>query len=203
MEITIRGTNYRVSEYMEEYATKKLSRLNRYLPNITDIHVELTEERSRRGEDRSIAQITVRHARGAILRAEESANGENSMQAALTQALDNMYRRIERFKGKRERNRKGRSRFSATIEELELAEEIPEVEANSGAAAEVDEEDIPLEVIRRKTITLTAMNEPEAIEQMELLGHNFFMFFNEATGSVNVIYKRRAGGYGVLVPAVE
>jgi putative sigma-54 modulation protein len=47
------------------------------------------------------------------------------------------------------------------------------------------------------------MNETEAVEQMELLGHSFFIFFNDATGSVNVLYKRTAGGYGVLIPRLE
>lgn len=196
MEITIRGNNYRVTEAMEELATKKLSRLNRYLPNISDVHVELSAQKTRRGEDQVTAQITVRHARGAILRAEESVGGDN-IQLALTQAIDNMYRRIERFKGKR--SRKGKTRFAMSVEELEVAEAIPEMEDYEVEAE--DEQDV--EVVRRKTVPLVAMNEAEAQEQMELLGHNFFMFFNDATGSVNVIYKRTSGGYGVLVPNVE
>jgi putative sigma-54 modulation protein len=198
MEITIRGNNYRVGEAMEEYTTKKLARLNRFLPNITEIHVDLTQQVSRRGEDRAIAQITVRHARGAIIRAEESASGDN-MQSALTQALENMYRRIERFKNKR--SRKGRTRFSMSVEELAQAEAIPDL-VDEGVIEE-EEEEAGINVVRRKTVSLVAMNEQEAIEQMELLGHSFFMFFNEAIGSVNVVYKRRSGGYGVLIPAVE
>lgn len=193
MEIIVNGQNMKVTDALEEYAKKKLSRLDRYLPNITDVRVEFVRENSRRGEDLARAQITVRHRRGAILRAEESVPGD--YQVALNQALDNMYRRIERFKGKR--SRKGRERFSATVDELNLAEALPEIA--DGATPEEDE----AQITRRKEVIVTAMTEEEAVEQMELLGHAFFLFFNDATRSINVIYKRRAGGYGVLIPRLE
>src|SRR5690606_25066843 len=192
--IQICGQNVKVNDALEEYARKKLSRLDRYLPNITDVRVDFVRENSRRGEDLARAQITVRHRRGAILRAEESVPGD--FQVALNQALDNMYRRIERFKGKR--SRKGRERFSATVDELNLAEELPGI--SDGAASEEEEE---VQITRRKEVIVTAMTEDEAIEQMELLGHNFFLFFNDDTRSINLIYKRRAGGYGILIPRLE
>ena len=193
MEIIISGQNVKVNDALEEYARKKLSRLDRYLPNITDVRVDFVRENSRRGEDLARAQITVRHRRGAILRAEESVPGD--FQVALNQALDNMYRRIERFKGKR--SRKGRERFSATVDELNLAEELPEI--SDGAAPEEEE----VQITRRKEVIVIAMTEDEAVEQMELLGHNFFLFFNDDTRSINLIYKRRAGGYGILIPRLE
>ena len=101
---------------------------------------------------------------------------------------------IQRFKSKR--IRKGKERFSASIDEMNAAEAIPDLE-------EFVDDDTPTEVVRRKEIPVAAMNEAEAVEQMELLGHAFFMFFNGNTGSVNVLYKRSSGGYGVLVPKVD
>ncbi len=202
MDVTIHGNNIKVTDALAAYARKKLDKLDRYLPNIADIRVDLSQQRSRRGEDVAIAQITIRHQRGAILRAEERVPGD--MHAAINSAIDNMYRRIQRFKGKRQR--KGRERFTATIEELRIAEQIPDVEEFvEETAAPVTEVAAALEpeIVRRKDITVTAMNEAEAIEQMELLGHTFFVFFNDATGGVNVLYKRASGGYGVLVPQVE
>lgn len=196
MEIEILGDGLRVSEALNSYVKKKLEKLDRYLPNIMDVRVEVGREHTRRGEDLAVAQITIRHQRGAILRAQEKIPGE--IETAINLAVDKMYRQIQRFKGKR--IRKGRERFSATVEELGIAEAIPEVEVD-GAAPEQ-----PLaepEIIRRKNVAVTAMNEDEAVEQMELLGHTFFVFFNQATGSINVIYKRRTGGYGVLNPQVE
>ncbi|HYO87114.1 MAG TPA: ribosome-associated translation inhibitor RaiA [Candidatus Limnocylindrales bacterium] len=200
MEMTIHSQNLHMNEALEDYARKKLEKLDRYLPNIADVRLDLERERTRRGEDQVIAQITVRHQRGAILRAEERVSGveQDDLIVAVNQALDKMYRQIQRFKGKR--NRKGRERFSATLEEMNVAEAVP-------LAEEIDEDaDETLatepQVNKRKDVMVTAMTEREAVEQMELLGHTFFLFFNDATGSVNVIYKRRTGDYGVLVPQV-
>ncbi|MCC6803317.1 MAG: ribosome-associated translation inhibitor RaiA [Anaerolineae bacterium] len=196
MDIEIQGHNLRVSDALTDYVQKKLGKLDRYLPNISEVRVELGREHTRRGEDLAVAQITIRHSRGAILRAQETLAGD--IETALNQAVDKMYRQIQRFKGKRVR--KGRERFSATVEELNVAEAIPEIEVDGDVPEEVAAES---EIIRRKNVAVIAMNEEEAIEQMELLGHTFFIFFNQATGGINVIYKRRAGGYGVLNPVVE
>ena len=207
MTITIRSQNFKVGERLEDYAKRKLERLYRYLPKIDEIHLDLERQDTKRGEMLTIAQITVRHERGAILRAEEKLRGDNhdTIEAAISMAVDKMYRQIERFKGKR-RTYKGKTRFSATLEELEIAEEIPEEEMAveegenaydyDGIEAEFPEP----EIVRRKQVAVSAMTEMEAIEQMELLGHAFFMFFNESTSSINVLYKRSNGDYGVLVP---
>jgi putative sigma-54 modulation protein len=195
MNFTIQGRNVKVTDAIEAYARKKVERFDRYLPNIIDTRIDLNHEHTRRGEDVVAAQITIRHSRGAILRTEERTSGD--VMAAINGAVENMHRRIQRFKSKR--IRKGKERFSASIEELSAAEAIPDVEEF------VDEfgDETPTEVVRRKEIPVIAMNEAEAVEQMELLGHAFFMFFNGDTGSVNVLYKRSSGGYGVLIPKVD
>ncbi|MBZ0285897.1 MAG: ribosome-associated translation inhibitor RaiA [Anaerolineae bacterium] len=197
MDVIIQGHDLKVTDALEIYTRKKLDRLDRYLPNITELRVDLSHERTKRGEDLAIAQITIRHIRGAILRAQEKSPGD--INSAINSAVDKMYRQIQRFKGKH--IRKGRERFTATIEELNTAEQIPDVEEF------VEEPQLENgqqnEIMRRKEVAVAAMNEAEAVEQMELLGHSFFMFFNATTGSVNVLYKRTSGGYGVLVPRVE
>jgi putative sigma-54 modulation protein len=200
VEVVIHGNGLKVTESLEEYAKKKLDRLDRYLPNITDVRMDLAHQHTRRGEDVVIAQITLRHGRGAIIRAEEKAASD--IQLAINAAVDKMYRRIQRFKGKR--RRKGRERFTATLDELSVAEEIPGLEEYVEEYQEASDTDtVEAPIARRKEISVTAMNEAEAIEQMELLGHNFFVFFNDATGSINILYRRTEGGYGVLVPQVE
>ena len=202
MDVTIKGRNVKITETLEEYAKKKLDKLDRYLPNINNVRVDLSHEHTRRGEDLVSAQITVRHERGAILRAEERLPGD--INKAIDSAVDKMYRRIQRFKSKR--SRKGKERFVATLEELDLAEEIPDIEEYIAEYPEYEEaEEAPAEkavtpVERRKDIHLTPMSEAEAIEQMELLGHNFFLFYNVDTGKINALYKRATGGYGILVP---
>lgn len=195
MNITIHGRNVKVTDSIESYTRKKVERFDKYLPNIIEARVDLNHEHTRRGEDLVAAQITIRHSRGAILRVEERTVGD--IMAAINGAIENMLRRIQRFKSKRVR--KGRERFSATIDELNAAEAIPDIDEFVEETTEVP----AVEVVRRKQVSVAAMNEAEAVEQLELLGHAFFMFFNADTGSVNVVYKRQSGGYGILVPQVE
>ncbi len=195
MNITIQGRNVKVTDTIEKYTRKKLEHFDRYLPNIVEARVDLNHEHTRRGEDLVAAQITIRHSRGAILRTEERTSGD--VMAAINGAVENMQRRIQRFKSKRVP--KGRERFSASVDELNAAEAIPDIEEfiDDGHV-----DGLP-QVVRRKDVPVAPMNEAEAVEQMELLGHAFFMFFNAETGSVNVLYKRSRGGYGVLVPNVQ
>jgi putative sigma-54 modulation protein len=124
MDVTVHGNNIKITDNLENYAKKKVNRLDRYLPSISIVRVDLAHEHTRRGEDRVSAQITVYHERGAILRAEEKVMGD--VMIAIDNAVDKMYRQIQRFKSKR--SRKGAERFVATLDELELAEDIPDVE---------------------------------------------------------------------------
>jgi putative sigma-54 modulation protein len=199
MDVNIHGRNIRITDSLEAYARRKLDRLDRYLPNIAHVRIDLSSEHTRRGENMVTAQITIKHERGAILRAEEKLLGD--IQIAIDSAVNKMYRQIQRFKGKR--SRKGSTRFAATLEELDVAEEIPNVEqyVEEEIPIEIPTEEVP--IIRRKDFAVATMSESEAIEQMELLGHAFFVFFNADTNSVNVLYRRTSGGYGVLVPKAE
>lgn len=202
MDLIVRGHDMKVTDAIQEFAQDKIGKLDRYLPNITEIQVDISRQRTRRGEGMTIAQITLRHSRGAILRAEEKvySNDRDSVKVAITTAVDKMYRQIERFKGKKRkkgRRDQERERYFATPEELSVAEEVPNYEALAAEFDVVEEEE---GIIRHKEIPLTEMNEQEAIEQMELLSHAFFMFKNADTGAVNVLYRREDGGYGVLVP---
>ncbi len=195
MEVSIQTQNFKLQEFTEEYATKKLEALQRYLPNIREVRLDLNHQ-TNRGEDHIIAQVTVIHARGALLRTEERANGfsKDTLESAIAAALDKMYSRIQRFKGKREAtNRRAlRDVYVVSPEELAASEEM--------LGTDADEEYVNPEIVKRKQVPIMAMNEREAIEQMELLGHTFFLFRDMITGKVNVLYRRRDGAYGVLAP---
>lgn len=202
MDVTIHGNNITIADHIEEYAHEKLSRLARFLPNITSIRADIARQHNSRGRDIVAVQITVRHSRGAILRSEEKVDMStdvNAVKMAVNGAIDKMYSRIQRFKGKRESSRRLRDRFTATVEELNEAEEIPSLEDMAAPDAGWKEP----QIIRRKEVSVVAMNEDEAVEQMELLGHDFFMFFNPDKNQVNVVYRRSNGGYGVLIPRIE
>lgn len=195
MNLTIHGRNIKVTDKIENYTRNKVGRLERYLPHIARIHVELVNNPStKRDEDHCAAQITIQHRRGAILRAEEKHTAD--IHHAIDGAVEKLYRQIERFKSKR--SRKGLDKFYASIDELEIAEETPIV-IEEVAPEEVEAMPEPV-VVRRKNVALEPLHEQDAIEQMELLGHDFFMFLNVDTGSVSVVYRRAEQGYGILIP---
>ncbi len=190
MNIQIHARNLDVSNRLQDYVEKKLNRLDRYLPQISEVNIELATQHQRKGGDRSIAQLTVRNARGTILRAEEK--NQTDIFAAVDVVVDKIYRQISRYKGKR--RRRAGDKFEVVEPELAAAEAVPvEIE---------DEADEMTEIVRRKRIELIPMNEQEAVDQMDLLGHDFFVFYNAETGTVSVLYRRENGGYGLLEPVV-
>lgn len=198
MNISIHGDGIKISEALDSYTRSKVDKLDRYLPNIAEVGVELSIIRTHRGADLAIAQITIQHARGAILRAEEKMNIENrdTIRFAINKAVDKLHRQIDRFKSKRKSiNQKVRDRYRATVAELDLAEDVPDY-----SLGETGDSDATSEIFRRKQVELMPMNEEEAIEQLELLDHNFYMFMNAESEQVNVLYRRESGGYGILVP---
>jgi len=174
MQLIIQGKNIEVTDRLREYVEKKIGKLDRYLPTITEARVELSVEKAKSAKDRQVAQLTVR-SKGTILRAEEATA---DMFASIDAIVDKMYRQIARYKGKRY----GRGRGPG---------EMPPVE-------EYEEE--PRRIVRVKRFPMTPMDEEEAIEQMELLGHDFFVFFNANTEEINVLYRRKDGNYGLIVP---
>ncbi|MEP0804961.1 MAG: ribosome-associated translation inhibitor RaiA [Chloroflexota bacterium] len=184
-KIEVLARNMRLNENTHEYVEKKAAKLERYLQEIDEIRVELSHVKTARSAtDRQVAQITLR-GKGFILRTEERAD---DVRAAFDTALDKMQRQIERYKGKHYRGR-GDGRSAAEVVE----EEWP-----------VDEtgELLPL-IAKRKKFVLVPMTEEEAVEQMKLLGHdNFFVFFNAEQNSIQVLYKRRNGTYGLIEPVL-
>lgn len=183
LDVEIYGRNLEITERIQDYVDKKVSKLDRYLSDIDEARVDLAYIKSARSNaDRQVAQITVR-GKGFILRSEERAE---DIFAALDIALEKLQRQMERFKGKRSRVRNGKQ-----AAELKMAEAVTEEDLE-------DEEGLPI-IARRKRFLLTPMDELEALEQMALLGHeNFFVFFNVNTNSVNVLYRRRDGAFGLI-----
>lgn len=173
-----------LTDKIKEYATKKVGKLDKFLSEIGECRVDLSYAKTaRNASDRFIAQVTIR-GKGFILRSEERAD---SIYAAIDATVDKMTRQIERFKGKHWRKR--------GPDTAEVIEPTP--------AEEVDEEEGTPVIVRRKTFTLTPMDEQEALEQLQLLGHeDFFVFYNAQTSKINVLYRRRDGTYGLIDPVV-
>lgn len=183
MEIAIHGHNLEVTPRLQNYVEKKVGRLDRYMPNLNSVRVDLTSEHTRSAVERQIAQITIRDDRGTILRAEER---NSDIFAAIDSVIDKLYRQIDRYRGKRKKKYRG------TQEDLNLGEPLP---------LEEDEElEEVTSIVRTKRFVLHPMSDEEALDQMELLGHDFFVFFNAEEEAINVLYRRHDGNYGLLQP---
>lgn len=197
MDVKIHGDGIKITDGLDEYTRSKVDKLDRYLPNISKVRVELSIQKTRRGADLAIAQITVYHSRGAILRAEEKMDIDNrdTIRLAIAHAIDKLYKQIDRFKGKRRSKKRVHNKYQATVEEIDLAEDVPEYEVPDAEITVIAED-----ILRRKQVELIPMSEEEAIEQLELLDHGFFMFMNSQSKQVNVLYRRENGGYGILQP---
>ena len=184
-KVEVQARNIRLTEKIEEYVNKKAGNLDHYLPAIDEARVELAHHKAARdAKDRNVVQITVR-GKGFILRTEERSD---DLHTAFDAAFDKMQRQVDRYKGKHHHGR-GDGRSAAEV----IEEEVP-----------VDEtgELLPL-IAKRKKFIVLPMNEDEAVEQMRLLGHdNFFVFFNPEKNSIQVLYRRRNGSYGLIEPVV-
>jgi putative sigma-54 modulation protein len=184
VKIEIVTKNMELNDRINEYVSKKLSRFDRFLGDILETRVDLSFVKSaRNAADRHVAQVTIR-GRGYILRTEERAA---DIFAAFDASMEKMERQIERLKGKRTRGR---------------GDGTPASEVAPETVAPAEEAAAPT-IARRKQFTLAPMDEYEALEQMALLGHeNFFIFYNVDSNSINILYRRRDGSYGIIEPKI-
>lgn len=179
MEVTISTRNMEPTPRLEDYVEQKVARLDRYMPDIDEAQVDLKVENARSAADRQVAQLTIRTTHGTILRAEERTA---DMFMSIDAVLDKMYRQMARYKGRRQ------DRWQAAPDALP----IPDKEAT---------EELAGEVVRVKRFQVRPMSSEEAIEQLLLLGHKFYVFLNaDDDNSINVLYQRADGNFGLLQP---
>jgi putative sigma-54 modulation protein len=184
VKIEIFTKNLELTDRLNDYVVKKVDKLEKFLEEVDECRIDLSHTKTaRNANDRHVAQLTLR-GKGFILRSEERSD---SIFSAVDAALDKMRRQIRRYKGKRDRGRGDGQTIAEAVAPPELDE--------------FDEEE-PV-IVRRKRFMLVPMNELEAVEQMKLLGHeNFFVFYNAETSEFNVLYRRRDGTYGIIVPEI-
>lgn len=188
MKLNVHGRNIEVTDWIHQYVEKKVERLERYLPQAREAKAELVYSETRAAADRYTAQLTI-WANGQILRAEESTE---DIFASIDAIVDKMSRQIERHKGRRFKNK--RRVAAASAADADLAATILPEEAEIEAAENLGR------VVRTKRFLVQPMTQEEAIEQMELLGHDFFVFFSVDADAMNVLYRRKDGNYGLLQP---
>ncbi|NLJ78685.1 MAG: ribosome-associated translation inhibitor RaiA [Tissierellia bacterium] len=177
MKLNFTGRNIDVTEALKNITIKKLGRLEKYFKKELEASVNYSVEKNR-----EIIEVTI-NLPGTLLRAEESSD---DMYASIDRAVDVLEGQIRKYKTKLQR----RYQNGETIR----FENIPSIEQKM--------DDGP-QIVRTKRFDMKPMDEEEAILQMELLGHNFFLFMNAETDTLGVLYKRRDGNYGLIEPEYQ
>lgn len=177
MKITVVGKNIELTPALKEMIQKKISKLDRYFEQDVEARVTLSVQRNRQ-----IIEVTIPF-NGVILRVEE--------------ATDDMYKSIDLVEVKLERQiRKQRTKLTRKNNESLRYSAINQM---AFASESIEEED-DAKIVKTKNFIVKPMHEEEAILQMELIGHNFFVYQDANTNKINVMYKRKDGNYGLLEP---
>jgi putative sigma-54 modulation protein len=174
----IAKNNVEVSETIGAYIEKKIGKLGRYLPSIDEGKVEISREGAKLPEQRFTVQVTL-DSKGVLIRAQEKSK---DIRTAIDKVANVLSKRIERYKGKLYDKGRGIS-F-----------------ARQGASTEAEEIEAPQRVVKSKRFLVKPMLVDEAINQMELLGHDFFLFIDADTERLNLLYRRQNGDYGLIEP---
>lgn len=180
-KVDIQGRNVGLTDRIRKHIEQRAGKLDHYLPVIEEAYIELTQHKSARSiNDRNVAQITVR-GKGLILRTEERSD---EILTAFDTALDKLQHQIERYKGKHYHGRGDGQSGDEMIDDMVTKD---------------DTDRLPPVIARHKHFQILPMNELEAVEQMNLLGHdNFFIFYNAVTNKINVLYRRRDNSFGLI-----
>jgi ribosome hibernation promoting factor len=181
MRLQVKGKNLEVSDPIRQYAEEKLAKLNRQLHELTAVEVELCVERNPSISANQIAEATV-WTKGPTLRAREASS---DMKASIDQLTEKLLRQIDHYNAKR-RRRHPRGDAHPTG-------------ASSGGSMTSEQDEMP-QIVRTKQFSVKPMHPEEAVLQMDLLGHDFFVFRSAESDEINVIYRRRSGGYGLIEP---
>lgn len=182
MKYNIRGENLEVTEAIRDYVMKKISKLEKYFdtPPTSDVHVKLSVYNNEQKIEVTIPMTDL------LLRAEER---HNDLYAAIDLVVDKLERQIRKYKTKI--NRKFRKEGSPKHIFAEMEKE---------ARNSKKEDDDKIEIVRTKRFDLKPMDSEEAILQMDMLDHAFFVFTNATSGETNVVYRRNDGRYGLIEP---
>lgn len=199
MELVVRGRNVEVPDHFRIHVSEKLARIERYDAKILRTDVELLHERNpRQAEKCQRVEITCR-VRGPVVRAEACAS---DFYAALDLAVEKVERRFRQAADRRRIHRGRRNPTSlseATADGRRPALEVLTVEPEDADEARAGEPDIgPGQVVREKVHPATPTTIDEALLEMELVGHDFYLFHDAATGQPSVVYRRHAYDYGLI-----
>lgn len=177
MKIIFKGKHIEVTDAMRNYIEKRLNKIERHFDHILEVIVTLSVEKNRQ-----IVEATLQASR-ALIRAEEETD---DMYASIDKVADKLERQIQKYKEK-------------YLQKTHPCSERKRL-VNEGVNVEDSEPDKIVKIVRTKRFAIKPMSVEEAAMQMDLLGHNFFVFANDNTNKVNVLYKRKDGNFGLIEP---
>lgn len=187
MKLVIQGKNIDITDAIRDYVTQKMEKsVNHFQSLLTELDVTLSVARNPRINSKQTAEVTA-YVNGSVVRAEESSE---NLYASIDLVADKISRTLRKYKEKRyEKNR--------------VASKAAEAPADQPVVTDLIQErkpELPSEVVRTKYFAMPPMTVQEALEQLELIDHDFYMFLNAETGEINVAYERNHGGYGLIQP---
>jgi putative sigma-54 modulation protein len=178
LRLQVKGKNLDVTDSIRTYAEQKLKKLDKQLNESTEVELELAVEKNPSIAANQIAEATV-WTKGPTLRAREASE---DMRASIDQLTEKLVRQVRHYRDKR--SRRG-SRNNVLVDE---------------GAPPLQEDQLDQQIVRTKQFPDKPMSAEEAVLQLELIGHDFFVFRNAESGEVNVLYRRKNGGYGLIEP---
>jgi putative sigma-54 modulation protein len=187
MKLLIQGNNITVTEAIHDYVEEKVEKAVKHFQNITTkVDVHLSVARNARITDKHKAEVTV-YANGTVIRAQE---GSENLYASIDLVSDKIARQLRKYKERIQDKQHGNVKTSEIVEDKPV-----EADLIGDRAPE-----LPSEVLRMKYFAMPPMAIEDALEQLQLVDHDFYMFRNKDTDEINVIYIRNHGGYGVIQP---
>ncbi|WP_375503863.1 ribosome hibernation-promoting factor, HPF/YfiA family [uncultured Nostoc sp.] len=185
MKLVIHGKNIEITDAIREYVHQKIEKAVSHFQSLTnEVDVHLSVARNPRINTRQAAEVTI-YANGSVIRAEESSE---NLYASIDLVADKIARQLRKYKERRQ-DQKTQSQPEEVVVESVVTDLIGDRTP-----------ELPNEVVRTKYFSMPPMTLAEALEQLQLVGHDFYMFRNSETGEINVIYERNHGGYGVIHP---
>lgn len=189
MKLVIQGKNIEITDAIREYVNQKVEKAVSHFQTLTtEVDIHLSVARNPRINPKQTAEVTI-YANGSVIRAEESTE---SLYASIDLVADKIARQLRKFKEKRHDNKTQNS-----VKTVTAVEEHPVVADLIGDRTP----ELPAEVVRTKYFAMPPMTVQQALEQLQIIDHDFYMFRNAETGEINVLYERKThGGYGVIQP---
>jgi len=176
VRLQVKGRNVTVSDSLKDYAIEKLAKLEKHLNDAARLELELQVEKNPSIAENQVAEATI-WTKGPVLRARESSQ---DMRASIDLLVEKLERQARRYHDKR-RRRPGRVMRQLDSRPVVADSEEPKI-------------------VKTKQFPVKPMSPEEAVLQLELIGHDFFVFQNAETNDVNVVYRRRDGNYGLIEP---